>query len=72
MPPKEEAYLAVRVYLEKHKKRINETQAELKDAHRAMKVAVAEANKKYEEPLRPLMQALSDAEGEFAAINRRK
>ncbi len=61
-----------KAFLEKHKKRINETQAELKDAHRAMKLAVAEASKKFEEPLRPLLKELSEAEGEFAAINRRK
>ena len=68
-PPTDEERKA---FLEKHKKRVNETQADLKEAHRAMKVVVADANSKYEEAMRPLMKALSDAEGEFAAITRRK
>ena len=58
--------------LDKHLNSISETYKQLKDAHRQMKAALAEANKKFDEPLRPLMQALTDAEGEFVAIARRK
>ena len=54
--------------LEKHQTRINDTHGELKSAHRAMKKAIDDAKKNYEEALAPLTQALNDAEGEFAAI----
>lgn len=58
--------------LEKHLSRINDTHSELKTAHRAMKRELDEAKKKYDEALQPLTLALNDAEGEFAAIARRK
>jgi TolA-binding protein len=58
--------------LEKHQSRINDTHGELKTAHREMKRAIDDAKKKYEEAMAPLIQALNDAEGEFAAIARRK
>jgi phage shock protein A len=58
--------------LDKHLSGINNAYNQLKLAHREMKRTIDEANKKFEEPMRPLMQALADAEGDFAAIARRK
>ncbi len=58
--------------LEKYKKIIGDRTAELKIAQRDMKLAVTEASKKFEEPMRPLVTALNDADGEFAAIVRKK
>lgn len=59
-------------FLDRHLKRINQTRDELLQSHRQLKTALAEANKKYEETLTPLMQALAEAEGEFAAIVRKR
>jgi len=62
-----------KVLLEKYQNRINDTQGELKNAHREMKRALDEAKKKYEEAMAPLIQAINDAEGEFAAtVSHRK
>ncbi len=58
--------------LDKYKKIIGDLTSELKLAQRDLQLAVAEASKKFEEPLRPLMMALDDADGEFAAIVRKK
>lgn len=57
---------------EKFKSRIDQTREELITSHREMKKVLESANANYEEQLRPLMQALSKAEGEFAAIARRR
>jgi len=61
-----------KTYLEKSKARINTTRDDLITSHREMKKTLAEANAKYEDALKPLMTELSKAEGEFAAIVRRK
>lgn len=43
------------------------------DKHREMKTALAEVTKKYgEEPLRPLMQEMQDADTLFAGITRKR
>lgn len=61
-----------KAFLKKFEARINTTRDEAIAAHRDMKKSVADANAKYEEAMRPLMQELSRAEGEFAALTRRK
>lgn len=43
------------------------------DKHREMKAALAEVTKKYgEDPLRPLLQEIQEADTEFAAITRKR
>jgi len=61
-----------KAYLAKFQPRIITTQEELKNAHRDMKKVLTEANDKYSEAMKPLMQELSKAESAFAAIVRRK
>lgn len=58
--------------LKNYEKAINATREELISSHREMKKALADANKKYEDALKPLMVEMSKAEGEFAAIVRKK
>jgi chromosome segregation ATPase len=52
--------------------KIDTVRAEVVKAHGEMKSALKQANEKYEDALRPLTQALSEAQGEFAAIVRRR
>jgi hypothetical protein len=59
-------------FLDTNRDRINRSREDLITNHRAMRTAIDDAKKKYEGPLQPLAQALTDAEGEFAAITRRK
>lgn len=45
----------------------------LSEKHREMKLALAEVTKKYgEEPIRPLLQEIQEADTEFAAITRKR